>query len=110
MGIEYGFQEGRGILNYQGADSVVLTKGTVKNGKLYAAGSDGVTIKCDIVDVSGGTTTDTKTDAAVNSVERLEELLNEGYTITVNYMYAVSDSNEIPTGVMYVTVVVPPAK
>jgi hypothetical protein len=94
------------VVNYD----VELTKGMVKNGKLYAEGSDGVAIKCDIVDVSGDTTKETKTDAAVNSLDRLEELLNEGYTITVDYMIAVSDSNEIPTGVMYVTVVVPPAK
>ncbi len=95
---------------YQGKNAVVLTKGMVKDGKLFAEGSDGVAIKCDIVDVSGGTTKDTKTDAAVNSLDRLEELLSEDYTITVEYMYATTDKNEIPTGVMYVTAVEAPAK
>jgi hypothetical protein len=95
---------------YQGKNAVVLTKGMVKDGKLFAEGSDGVAIKCDIVDVSGGTTKETKTDAAVNSLDRLEELLNEDYTITVEYMYATTDKNEIPTGVMYVTAVEAPAK
>ncbi len=90
--------------------SVELTKGMVKNGRLYAEGSDGIAIKAEIVDISGGTTTETKTDAAINSLDRLEELLNEGYVVTVDYLYTkASDGNEVPTNVIYVVDVVAPA-
>jgi len=93
-----------------------LTKGMVKRDgskyRLYTENSDGIELKVEVVDTSAKTTTETKTDAAVNSLERLEELLGEGYTITVDYMFTLSADkvNEIPTGVMYVTGVVPPAE
>ncbi len=94
---------------------VELTKGMVKNGRLYVedaagiVGSDGITIKAEIVDISGGTTTETKTDAAINSIDRLEELLSEGYTVTVDYLYTKdSAGNAIPANVIYVVDVVAP--
>ena len=82
----------------------VLEKGSVKNGKLYTPYADGLTIKVDVLDVSGDTTIDTKKDAAVNSVERLEELLNLGYTITVRYVYTVSSETGeyVPASIIYV--------
>ena len=102
------------FLFLQSERNVKLTKGmVVREGSkyyLYAEDTDGVELKVDVLDVSGGTTTETKTDAAVNSLERLAELLGEGYTITVNYMFSLSEDklNEIPTGVMYVTAVKAP--
>ena len=88
----------------------VLEKGNVKYGKMYTANCDGVTLKVDVVDVSGDTTKDTKKDSSINSIERLEDLLNQGYQITVWYVYKTdSDGNWVPTGTMYVTNVVTPA-
>ena len=86
----------------------VLSKGGFKNGKLYADYADGVTVKNSIVDVSGDTTIDTMRDAAVNSLERLEELLDDGYTITIQYIYKTSSGNRVPTGTIYVTSVIAP--
>ncbi len=88
-----------------------LEKGSVKSGKLYTPTADGLTIKVDVIDLSGDTTVDTKKDAAVNSVERLEELLNQNYTITVQYVYSVnSETGEyVPASVIYVTNVDAPA-
>ena len=94
--------------------NVELTKGMVtREGSryyFYADSSDGVVLSVEVLDVSGGTTTETKTDAAVNSLDRLADLLGEGYTITVDYMFTLSSdkTNEIPTGVMYVTAVKAP--
>ena len=89
---------------------VVLGKdadGMVEDGRLFvdiASGkTEGLTLKNDIIDISGGTTTYTKTDAAVSSVARLEKLLEEGYKITIDYMYTVSDGEQIPVGNIYVT-------
>ena len=78
---------------------------------LYAPMSDGIELKVEVLDVSGGTTTETKTDAAVNSLERMYELQLEGYTFVVDYMFEMSANgkNEIPTGVIYVTTVIKPA-
>ncbi len=87
---------------------VTLTKGMIdRDGSryyLYAENSDGIALTVDVLDVSAGTTTGTKTDAAVNSLERLYELLIEDYEFEVSYMYTMSANgkNEIPTGVMYV--------
>ena len=86
----------------------VLSKGGFKNGKLYADYADGVTVKNSIVDVSSDTTIDTMRDAAVNSLERLEELLDDGYTITIQYIYKTSSGNRVPTGTIYVTSVIAP--
>jgi len=81
-----------------------LKKGSVKNGKLYTDTADGLAIKVDVIDVSGDTTVDTKKNANVNSVERLEELLNQNYTITVQYVYAVdaATGEYLPASVIYV--------
>jgi len=86
-----------------------LTKGSVKDGKLFYGESDGCEILCDIVDISGKTTTGTKTDAKINDLGRLEELLEENYVITVTYMYTKdADNHEIPVGTMYVTGITAP--
>jgi hypothetical protein len=92
-------------------EGVELVSGSVKNGKLYAKGSDGIALKVTIVDVSYDTTKETKTDASVMSLDRLEELLDEGYKMTADYMFTKSaDGDEIPVGVMYITSVTPPTK
>lgn len=88
----------------------VLSKGGFKGGKLYADFADGVTVKNKIVDVSGDTTTDTMRDTAINDLERLEELLEDGYTVTITYVYKTSSGNRVPTGTIYVTSVVAPAE
>ncbi len=75
---------------------------------VYGTMSDGIKLNVDVFDVSGGTTTGTKTDAAVNSVERIAELLSEGYTIYVDYMYTVVEGKQIPVGTMFVSYVVAP--
>lgn len=89
--------------------TATLKKGYVDNGRLYAEGSDGVKITAEVVDISGGTTTKTKENTKINSVEVLEDMLNDGYTVTVTYMYSEnSDGDEVPTGIMYVIRVVAP--
>ena len=89
--------------------TVTLRKGYVDDGRLYAGGSDGVKITAEVVDISGGTTTKTKENTKINSVEVLEDMLNDGYTVTVTYMYSEnSDGDEVPTGIMYVIRVVAP--
>jgi hypothetical protein len=89
--------------------------GTIENGYLYledAYGnlSDGVELKVNVVDISGGTTTGTKTNTNITSVERLEYFLSLGYQVRVDYMYAEADDVEVPVGTMYVTKVTPPAE
>ena len=87
-----------------------LTKGSVKDGRLFYGESDGCEILCNIVDISGKTTTGTKTDAKINDLGRLEELLEENYVITVAYMCTKdADNHEIPVGTMYVTGIIAPA-
>ena len=89
--------------------TVTLRKGYVDDGRLYAGGSDGVKITAEVVDISGGTTTKTKENTKINSVEVLEDMLNDGYTVTVTYMYSEnSDGDEVPTGIMYVIRVTAP--
>jgi len=96
-------------------EEVWLTSDNVQGGRLYytARGkgqADGVLINCEVVDISGGTTIKTKTDANVNSVERLEELLDEDYMIRVNFMYVRTSKGSLtPVGYMYVTSVYAPA-
>ena len=66
-------------------------------------------ITAEVVDISGGTTTKTKENTKINSVEVLEDMLNDGYTVAVTYMYSEnSDGDEVPTGIMYVIRVVAP--
>jgi len=80
---------------------------TIRNGRLYTANVDGRTISNAVADVSSGTTSGTKTDANVNSIERIEELLNDGYSITISYAYT-NGSTFAPVGTIYVTGVVAP--
>ena len=88
---------------------VILKNGSLKSGRFNAEGSNGIPLKVTVYDVSFGVTTDTKKDAEIISLDRLEELLSEGYTMTVDYMYALNaDGDEVPTGVMYITSVTPP--
>jgi len=80
---------------------------TIRDSKLYTANVDGRTISNAVADVSSGTTSGTKTDANVNSIERIEELLNDGYTITISYAYT-NGTTFAPVGTIYVTGVVAP--
>ena len=83
--------------------SADLTDRSVHNGKLYAFGSDGAHLDVRLVDLSGDR-------ASINSLDRLEELLHEGFTVKVDYMFEINDDgDEIPIGVMYITEVIPPA-
>ena len=86
----------------------VLYKGAVRNGKLYADYADGLTIKAVIYDVSGDTTVKTQRDVEVLSAERLEELLDDGYIVTMEYVYKTSGGNRVPQGCIYVIDVVRP--
>ena len=83
--------------------------GSVKNGRFYVEGmTDGVKLDVTILDISGKTTSYTKTDANVISVARLEQMLDEGYKVKVDYMYTVEDGDEVPVGYMYVVDVTRP--
>ncbi len=78
--------------------------------KLIAMGSEGADLKgIKFVDISGGTTIKTKTDANVIELSVLKDYLSQGYQITVDYMYNEDkEGNEYPFGVMYVTEVTVP--
>ncbi len=84
------------------AYSLELKRGDVNDGKLYTAHSDGVALQIEVIDVSGGSA------ARINSVESLEELLLEGGTAVVDYMFDTVGGSEIPAGVMYVTRIIAP--
>ena len=74
---------------YQG---ITLKAGDIISGRLYAMGSDGVELTCEIVH---GRTNE------VFSVAELEELLNDGYSFIVDYMFTWDNGYQIPVGVMY---------
>ncbi len=80
---------------------------TIANGKLYTNKVDGKTITNTVIDISGGTTTGTKSDANVNSIERMEELIGQGYTIYISYAYT-NSTTYVPAGVIYVVAVTAP--
>ncbi len=106
---EEGYYELGAVDEIEYVRTITLKKGNVKDGRLYAAGSDGNEIKTEVVDISGGTTILTKENAKINDVERLEEFLNDGYRIQVAYMYSENaDGEEVPTGVMYVIKITAP--
>ncbi len=92
-----------------------LRKGNVKNDRFYLDGhSDGVDLNVTILDISGDTTSRTRTDATVMSLDRMEELLSEGYEMKVDYKFVTTEENgiidEIPVGVMYITKIVAPER
>ncbi len=85
--------------------------GSVVDGRLFAKNSNGASLKgVTFVDISGDTTSGTRTDTNVIDVDTLETMLAEGYQITCDYMYVKDDEgNEAPVGVVYVTNVQTPA-
>ncbi len=87
--------------------SVTLDSKSVKKSgdtyRLYTDYTDGVELVADIVDVSGGTTKGTKKDSAINSAARLYELLRNGYTVDITYMFTKVEGDSVPVGIIYVT-------
>ncbi len=86
------------------------TDASVFEDEFYGMGSEAGSLKgVTFVDVSGGTTSGTRTDANVIELATLQEMLSEGYQFVVDYMYTVDgEGDNIPVGVVYVTEVYTP--
>ena len=86
-----------------GATSVTLVAGDIHDGKFFKT-ADGVSISSlKVVNTTRATTKDGKDYLAINSVEDLEGLLDEGYEFTAEYIAKKSGSNTTPNGVIYIT-------
>ena len=86
-----------------GAVTVTLVAGDIHDGKFFKT-ADGVNISSvKVVNTTRATTKDGKDYLAINSVEDLEGLLDEGYEFTAEYIAKKSGSNTTPNGVIYIT-------
>lgn len=91
---------------------VELSKYDIRNGKLTVNGAKG----CDNIDISGlkvvdesGAVNSKGYPRNISSVDAIEDLLDDGYTVTVSYLAIKdADDNFVPQTVLYITSIVDP--
>jgi len=82
--------------------TVTLEKGDIHDGKLYYE-ADGVTIDASVVNDGKPKTADGKKYLVIEDIEDIEAILDEGGTVTVDYLAVKRSGNWVPSGVIYVT-------